>query len=320
MSLHPPTSSDRRDAASTSAAPTAGNGGAVASPAPAQLLQYGVIRASGVDAISFLQAQLSNDLTELHAQRVQLACYCTPQGRVLATMLLWRDGADVLMLLSAPLVAPIAQRLSRYVLRAKANIAPASDLVLLGATSGAGLADLLDLPTDAQPGEMSVLPVAGGHCLALRAQLFIVVLGASAAAGLAGRSGAAAPADWDLARIRAGIPMVSSATQDEFVPQMLNLERLGGISFTKGCYPGQEIVARAQYRGEVKRRLYRLHLASGGALPGQEIFAQDAAGTVVDAAPTAEGGSELLAVLRVEAADGRPLQLSSVQGPRLTLL
>lgn len=320
MSLHPPTSSDRRDAASTSAAPLAGTRGAAASPAPAQLTQYGVIRASGVDAVSFLQAQLSNDLTELHAERVQLACYCTPQGRVLATLLVWRDGADVLMLLSAGLVAPIAQRLSRYVLRAKATIAPASDLMLLGATSGAGLEALLGLPIDAQKAEMSVSRVVGGHCLALRPQLFMLALDANAAAALAGRPGAVAPAEWDLARIRAGIPMVSTATQDEFVPQMLNLERLGGISFTKGCYPGQEIVARAQYRGEVKRRLYRLRLAVGGALPGQEIFAEEAAGTVVDAAPTGDGGSELLAVLRVEAADGRALQLSSAQGPRLTLL
>lgn len=285
-----------------------------------QLAQYGVIRAAGVDAVSFLQAQLSNDLTELHAERVQFACYCTPQGRVLATLLLWRDGADVLLLLAAPLVAPIAQRLSRYLLRAKATIAPEPDLMLLGATSGDAMAALLDLPAAAPLHEMSVRVVPGGHCLALQPRLFIAALAGDAAAALWGRSGAAAPAEWDLARIRAGIPMVSGATQDEFVPQMLNLERLGAISFSKGCYPGQEIVARAQYRGEVKRRLYRLRLERGGAIVGQEIFAQDAAGTVVDAAATADGGSEMLAVLRVEFADGRPLHLSSAQGPRLTLV
>ena len=284
------------------------------------MTQYGVIRVAGADAVSFLQSQLSNDLTELHAERVQLACYCTPQGRVLATLLVWRDGADVLMLLAAALVAPIAQRLSRYVLRAKATIAAAPEVALVGFTSADAVSALLDLPADAPRHDMSVLAVAGGHCLTLRPHLFIAALTQDAAAAVAGQPGVAAPAPWDLARIRAGIPMVSGATQDEFVPQMLNLERLGAISFTTGCYPGQEIVARAQYRGEVKRRLYRLRLERGAAIVGQEIFAQEAAGTVVDCAPTAEGGSELLAVLRVELADGRALHLSSAQGPRLILL
>lgn len=317
MSDHSPASPTGRTTASTS--PASFNAGSSAR-APVRLTQYGVIRASGVDAISFLQAQLSNDLTELHAERAQLACYCTPQGRVLATLLLWRDGADVLMLLAAALTAPIAQRLARYVLRAKATITPAPDLALVGATSTDAMAALLDVPVDAQLPDMSVRAVPGGQCLALRPQLWLAALLPDAAAALVGRPGAASPADWDLARIRAGIPMVTGPTQDEFVPQMLNLERLGAISFTKGCYPGQEIVARAQYRGEVKRRLYRLRLDRGGALAGQEIFAQEAAGTVVDAAPTADGGSEMLAVLRVELADGRPLHLTSAQGARLTLL
>ncbi|HZR01893.1 MAG TPA: folate-binding protein, partial [Burkholderiales bacterium] len=125
-------------------------------------------------------------------------------------------------------------------------------------------------------------------------------------------------AEWDLRMIEAGLPMVTAATQDQFVPQMLNLEKLGAVSFDKGCYPGQEIVARSQYRGEVKRRLFRLRLPQGRVAPGEEIFADgiaQSAGSVINAAAQGEGAA-LLAVLRLEAVD-RPLHLRTPDGPVL---
>jgi folate-binding protein YgfZ len=120
--------------------------------------------------------------------------------------------------------------------------------------------------------------------------------------------------------IQAGIPTITAATQEQFVPQMANLEQLGAVSFEKGCYPGQEIVARAQYRGEVKRRLYQLHAAADAAMPGQEVFRASggACGTVVNAAPAPGGGVDLLAVVLTSAAAEGDLRLGDADGPALS--
>jgi tRNA-modifying protein YgfZ len=127
---------------------------------------------------------------------------------------------------------------------------------------------------------------------------------------------------WQWLDIARGLPWVTGSTQEAFVPQMLNLEILGAINFKKGCYPGQEIVARAQYRGEVKRRLRLARVQSDAApVPGQELFSDDqvkqSTGTVVNAAPAPAGGFDLLAVMQVDAAATSTVRLGSPIGPAL---
>jgi len=129
---------------------------------------------------------------------------------------------------------------------------------------------------------------------------------------------------WALEEIRVGRPLVVQATQDLFVPQMVNLERLGAVDFNKGCYPGQEIVARTQYRGVLKRRMVRARIAASAA-PGNDLYAGDlpgqASGTVVNAAPAPQGGSELLAVVQISSLESAsPIRLGTVDGPQLELL
>jgi len=155
-----------------------------------------------------------------------------------------------------------------------------------------------------------------------------VGLGDSRALMLAAPGGApAADADadaWELASIRAGVPTVTAATQEAFVPQMANFELLGGVSFKKGCYPGQEIVARMQYRGGLKRRMARAHLAGGERpLPGDHVyssaFGEQSAGTIVNAAPAPEGGFDVLVVAQIESLERRDLRWKAPDGAPLDI-
>lgn len=288
------------------------------------LPQYGLIRAAGPDAASFLQGQLTNDVTQVSATRAQLSAWCTPQGRVLATLVLWRAADGFLLLVPTDLAAPLAQRMSRYILRARVELAPVAGLVLLGLSGEDVRGALMQLHLQASPGALDVLPVEGGSAVLLREDLAFLALTQEAALaawqGLSARLTLRDAQHWDLQRIRAGMPMITRATQDAFVPQMLNLERLEAVSFSKGCYPGQEIVARAQYRGEVKRRLHHATLPSGvTASAGDAIVTAAGSGTVVEAFADAHGG-ELLAVLPVAARDAGPIRLSTADGPVLTVV
>jgi len=289
------------------------------------LLDWSVLRAGGSDAAVFLQGQLSNDVGMLDASRGQFSTYCTAQGRMLATMLLWRDGSDYLLQLPSDIAGTVRARLQRYILRAAVTLADASGLRLLGLGgpgASAALAGLVSVPPTAP---MAIARESEVTVIRLHEQeLFEIVVPVahwSAAWSHLVRVARPAGADgWHWRLIRAGIPVVTAATQEQFVPQMANLEQLGAISFTKGCYPGQEIVARAQYRGEVKRRLFRLHAPGAEPAPGQPVFAPGesaACGMVVNAAPAPGGGSDLLAVVAIGAADLGDLHLGEPHGPML---
>ena len=242
----------------------------------AKLGRYGLLSVTGGDARAFLHAQLTNDIEHLPPQRAALAGWCSAKGRLLATFLVIPAPEGFLLQLARDLAAPVAKRLSMFVLRSKVKIADASD-----AWAQFGLWDAdFEQPDVAWSGNRVTVRVGERRYL----QLVPANEAADANANEAG---------WALQEIRAGRPLITAATQDQFVPQMVNLEQLGGVDFKKGCYPGQEIVARAQYRGQVKRRMVRVQAPAGVALaPGQEFNG----GTVVDAAP-AENGSELLAVM-----------------------
>jgi hypothetical protein len=245
----------------------------------ARLSRYGLLSVTGADAGAFLHAQLTNDIEHLPAERAALAGWCSAKGRLLASFLVVPAPQGFLLQLARDLAAPVAKRLGMFVLRAKVKVADESDA---WAQFGLWDADLSGADV-AWSGETVTVRVAERRYLQLVP---------------AGRSAEAPNADeleWTLQEIRAGRPLITAATQDQFVPQMVNYEKLGAVDFQKGCYPGQEIVARAQYRGQVKRRMVHAKAPAGVVLqPGAEFNG----GTVVDVAP-AEGGAELLAVMPV---------------------
>jgi folate-binding protein YgfZ len=239
----------------------------------ARLSRYGLLVATGADARAFLHAQLTNDIERLPADRAALAGWCTAKGRLLATLLVIPSPDGFLLQLARDVAPAIAKRLSMYVLRSKVKITDESDAwAQYGVWDPASRAEGVTWD-----GGTVTVKVGDGRFLRIGKDL---------------SPNSSKPEEaWTLEEIRAGRPLVTAATQDQFVPQMLNLEKIGGVDFQKGCYPGQEIVARAQYRGEVKRRLKHLRAPAGTELkPGQEFEG----GVVVDAA-----GGEVLAVVPV---------------------
>jgi folate-binding protein YgfZ len=282
----------------------------------------GLIRVSGPDARDFLQSQLSNDIDELDAERAQLTTWCSPQGRMLATFLAWREQEDYLLQLPLELVAQVRARLERFVLRARVRLLDASGSHALAGIGGPGAAAALEASFGAAPaGPMRRSAPGGGAVLiALRDDLYHLVLTPDSAQGswddLSARARPAGTPGWTWRCIAACLPSITAATQDRFVPQMAGMERIGAISFSKGCYPGQEIVARSQYLGQVKRRLFRVHAAQ--LAPGQDILAGGGiAGTVVNAAPAPRGGHDALAVLQVDAAVRTDLTVANGAGVRV---
>lgn len=247
----------------------------------ARLTRYGLLGVTGEQAREFLHAQLTNDIESLPADRAALAGWCSAKGRLLASFLVIPARDGFLLQLARELAPPIARRLAMFVLRSKVKIADLSErpqLGVWGEPPGVGAAPL----------SVSVLD-----------GVTLVAMGPGRYLALGELAGDEVPEDrWTLEEIRAGRALITGATQDLFVPQMVNYDTLGAVNFKKGCYPGQEIVARAQYRGEVKRRLQRLEGPAGELpRPGQEY----GGGTVVDAAATPKG-MELLAVMPVSGA------------------
>ena len=293
------------------------------------LFTEGLLRVSGMDAEAFLQGQLTNDVRELDGNRSQLTAYCTPQGRMLASLLAWRDGDGYLLQLPRELCDGIRTRLQRYVLRARVKLVDdtaSKSLIGMGGPGSTGL--IRELFGKAPPESMAKVTVDNTTIIGLGLDLFELVIDASLAMSLWDRLAqhaqpAGTPA-WQWRLIGAPIPVITLATQEQFVPQMANLEQLGAVNFTKGCYPGQEIVARSQYRGEVKRRLFRLHVEAEAPTPGQPIYSAEApaqaVGIVVNAAPAPTGGHDILAVVRIDQAEAGGLRLGKADGPVLERL
>jgi folate-binding protein YgfZ len=237
----------------------------------ARLNRYGLLAVTGADARDFLHAQLTNDIENLPPDRAALAGWCSAKGRLLATFLVIPSPDGFLLQLARDLAAPVAKRLSMFVLRSKVKVADESDQ---WAQYG--------IWEDRQ--QSDVAWENGNVMVRVDSSRFL-----SAGKGLSMQETRNEEA-WALDEIRAGRPLITAATQDQFVPQMVNLETLGAVNFQKGCYPGQEVVARAQYRGQgVKRRMVKLPAPAGTQLkPGQEFNG----GVVVDSA-----GGEMLAVM-----------------------
>ena len=285
-----------------------------------RLTDWGLIRAQGPDAASFLHGQLTQDTNSLRTGTARLAGYCSPKGRLLASFTVWRGDADTVYLAcSADLLAPTLKRLSMFVLRAKCKLTDASaDLPLYGLAGTASAAWLGDAAPAAAwasaslgTGQVIRLPDVDGTPRWLLAQ----------PADAPAPALPALPADaWAALEVRSGVVRITAATVEQFVPQMVNLELVGGVNFQKGCYPGQEVVARSQYRGTLKRRAFAV-AADAEMQPAQEIFhsadPDQPAGMVVLAGSLGQGRFDGLAELKLQALGSGSLHLGSAQGPVL---
>lgn len=246
------------------------------------LERLGVLLVSGADARSFLQGQLTADLDLLTPERIVLAACNSPQGRVQSVLWLIERPDGIAMLVSKPLLESTAARLRRYVLRAKVAI----DLERLhvGVLEQTSIADAAE-PAHRLEGEASLLRWSGHR--------HVLVVAPSAPLS----ADPERELSWRTEYLRAGLPQIYPETHEQFVAQMLNIDLLGGISFTKGCYTGQEIIARTHYRGAIKRRMFRFGATCAPPAPGTRIVSGDQhAGDVVDSVPTTSG-CELLAVV-----------------------
>lgn len=304
----------------------------------APLDDFAVFSASGADALTFLHGQLTQDVTGLPADAARLAGYCTAKGRLLATLVMWRgadpaeDAPRLYGLVRQDLAPALIKRLSMFVLRAKAKLAPAA-LHVAGVQAAPAQVAALEAAAGALPrtpwqraelpsGTWIAAPSANATLrwwwIAADAQL-------AAAAPLAAVLGLAPAAQWHAADLAAGIPWITTATQDVFIPQTVNLDLIQGVSFTKGCYPGQEVVARSHYRGTVKRRM-AFGTIAGADLPGidglagQDVFdatqPAEPSGRIVNASRAADTVSVLFETTLAALPEG-DLRLGAADGPRI---
>ena len=305
----------------------------------ADLSHFGLLRVAGPDGLNFLQGQFTNDVRLVTNDHSQLSGHCSPKGRILALFRLFRRDDAYYLRMPAALLPPTLERLRKYILMSKVTLSDAGDELLRIGLSGpraiAALSRQLDhLPNEvdevAHGNDLTVIRVAGPHPR-------VEVYGPAASiralwesmAGIAQPVGAPA---WTLLDIHAAVPTVYPETVEAFVPQMVNLQLVDGVSFRKGCYTGQEVVARMQFLGKLKRRMYRAHVDDDGApRRGDDLYCSHSesgqgAGKVVDAQPTPRGGYDLLVVLQVSLLDtgdlirlrdehGAPLQFEPMPYP-----
>ncbi|RMG54934.1 MAG: folate-binding protein [Gammaproteobacteria bacterium] len=293
------------------------------------LSSHGLISAYGEDAETFLQNMLSNDILAVNEGHTQLSSLCNNKGRAIAVFRIFRRGETFYLRLPRSLLETALKRLQMFVLMSKVTLEDASDaLVRLGYSGPEAERELAErlggVPAEPdQAGEwqgITVLRIAGP---VPRFELYGELEAMQKLWTHLNVRGAPVGVDhWPLLDILAGLPNVYPQTSEAFVPQMLNLHAVNGISFKKGCYPGQEVVARMQYLGKLKRRMYRVDLdAAEPPEPGTELFAEggsEAAGQIVDARLDPDGRSVGLAVLKIAETD-KPLHLAAVDGPAVTV-
>ena len=315
---------------------TTGTSGTLTALAGAiRLADWGLIRAQGADASTFLQSQLTQDVAQLPANQARLAGYCSAKGRLIASFVVWReggaadagaaDGEAIYLACSADLLASTLKRLSMFVLRAKCKLSDASaDLALFG-LAGALCTAWLGPAAPAMPWGVAALgaqqALAAGRVIRLPDALgqprYLLAQPPEAAPPALP---ALSAADWGWLEVHSGVARIVASTAEQFVPQMVNLELVGGVNFQKGCYPGQEVVARSQYRGTLKRRAMVFHSA-GDLSDGQAVFHSadpgQPAGQVVLAAPQPGGGHSALVEIKLAALDSGSLHAGSAEGPLL---
>ncbi len=277
------------------------------------LEDYSLLEITGAEAESFLQGQFCNDLSEVSKQRAQLSGYCTPKGRLLALFTLLATDNGFLMIVGTPLRDSLVKRLQMFIMRADVSIVAREELLCSGVISANGAGSELGIPSLAV---MEVTQSADGIWVRVGASQYYYIADEKRQQSLWSSDTPNLALDaWRLRNIQSGFPTLQPATVEQFVPQMVNLQQAGGLSFKKGCYPGQEIVARMQYLGKLKRQMLRFSFESDAeganeVKAGDKVVAGDdsEAGVIVDAV---QHGSqvELLAVMKLAVLDS-PLSVS----------
>jgi folate-binding protein YgfZ len=289
-----------------------------------QLSQFALITASGADAVSFLHAQLTNDIKSLPEDRACLAGYCTPKGRLLTTMLAWKTNDAVILEAPQELQESLQKRLQIYVMRAKVKLENSSAAhTIWGIMGAASVAKLIEWFPVAPAAPYELVSNQAGTLLRLAdvegMARYQWVAPKNLAQQIWSRLSTQLPPlpehSWALSEIHAGIPHLTTATQEKFIPQMINYELIGGVNFKKGCYPGQEIVARTHYLGKQKRRMALAHIPNALVQSGMEVFANtdltQPCGMVVNASPNPDGGSDCLIEIKTAVLTNTVVQLTS---------
>lgn len=305
-------------------------GAAASGDVVADLSHLTLIQVSGEDAQTFLLGQFTNDLQLVDKQHSQLSAYCTPKGRMLAIFRIMANDSGYLLQMPAAIADSIVPRLRMYVMRSKVVLEPADKLVSIG-VAGPGAEQALKSITGDVPQQTNDT-IQGNGTIVTRLPgdrpRFTVIADTETAQSvwqqLAKTLTPVGAAAWSWLEIKAGQPVVLPETMEAFVPQMANLDLIDGINFKKGCYPGQEIVARMQYLGKLKQRMICAHLdIDARPKPGDSLFApgfrDQSVGTLVDAQPNPESGYDLLAVTKLAAINAGDLHYGATDGPILEL-
>ena len=297
------------------------------------LSHQGLISIEGEDAADFLQGQLTNDIRDVSQQHSQLSAYCTHKGRMLANFRLFKRGDSFYMRLPQTLLEPTLKRINMFVLMSKVSIKDSSNTLFRIGVSGPKAAEQLaeiisDLPENVddvtQANGFTIIRVPG---TVTRYEIYGALDAMKTLWGQLDVNAALVGAGtWESQDILAGIPTIYPETSEAFVPQMTNMQVINGVNFQKGCYTGQEVVARMQYLGKLKRRMYRINIATDAQVnPGDKLFSKDSTsgqgpGQIVSAQTDSESGISALAVINISDAEAGSLQLEDENGPSITVL
>lgn len=299
----------------------------------ADLSHYGLIAAYGEDTETFLQGQFTNDISHVDLEHSQLSSYCTPKGRMLANFRIFKRNETCYLSMPYELIEPTLSRLRMFVMRSKVTLEDADDALVRFGLNGPKAAELLttiagsipeEIDTAVQHKDYTILRVAG---IEPRFEIYGLLEGMTQLWQALDVNAAPVGANtWELLNIKAGIPYIVTETSEAFVPQMANMELINGVDFKKGCYTGQEIVARMHYLGKLKRRMYRINLKTDQApAPGDSLFAEESkggsgTGTIVSAQQQADGSYDALAVIQITDAENQKLRLYDANGPEIAIL
>ena len=295
----------------------------------ADLSHLGVIQVSGADALAFLQGQLTQDVAKITTEHAAFAGFCSPKGRLLAHFLAWKSGDDYFLQLPRELLEPMQKRLKMYVLRSKVVLTDVSNSIVRLGVAGANAASLIKDTFGVIPLQsMEIASTPIGTIIALPNIRFEILAPSDALMlwqTLAQHAQPVGESVWRWMQIHAGIPEIYAATQEQFVPQMVNDDLIGAVSFQKGCYTGQEIVARMHYLGKAKRRMVGAHLAIADAAPqpGDAVYGEklqgQAIGMVVNAAAAPHGGWDMLISIPVEENTDSAHYFKLQNGPKISI-
>jgi len=297
------------------------------------LSHFGIIAAYGEDAAEFLQGQFTNDIKQVDEAHSQLSALCTPKGRMLCNFRIFRREHTYYLVLPYELLEAALSRLRMYVLRSKVTLEDASDALMSIGASGSKMIDHLGdivgkLPDNVDESveykDYTIIRVAG---IVPRFEIYGLLEPMKKLWQALDVHGSPVGADvWELLNIQAGIPVITAAAIDTYVPQMTNMQLINGVSFTKGCYPGQEIVARMHYLGKLKRRMYRIGFdahekpETGTPLVTETSTESQDIGTIFSVQKNPDGNYDALAVIQVSDAENSQLKLGDAKGPDVTVM